>query len=164
MFLVVELLFIVLLVIVLIMLYRNERSSSRYSSPQARAEEYWSGKERRKHVRFKKILEVDYTVRKKPRLKNDARTADISEGGMKIVLYEKLAKGTIMEIRIPLPGLNRMAVVEGEVMWSEEAHEHPASTKRIFYSGIRFRALKDPSDSSLFTYIRSLPSSAVDEK
>ncbi len=161
MFLVVELLFIILLVLVLIMLYKNERTFSKHSSPQARAEEYWSGNERRKHVRFKKTLGINYTVRKKPFPKNSSRTADISQGGMKIVLDEKLTKGTILELSIPIPNSNRTQDIEGEVVWSEEAPDQLPSGKRIFYSGVKFLALKDPSDNTLSTYIRSLPSSAA---
>lgn len=163
MFLVVELLFIALLAMVLIMLYKNERTFSKHSAPQAIAEEYWSGKERRKHVRFKKTIDVYYTVRKKPFLKNNARTADISEGGIKIVLDEKLAKGTILELKISIPNSNRTQDVEGEIVWSEEAPDKPASGKRIFYSGVKFRALKPSPDNTLLTYIRSLPSSVAGE-
>lgn len=163
MFLVVELLFIILLVLVLIMLYKNERISSRRASPQARAEEYWNGKERRKHTRLQKILDVSYTVRKKPFLKSSARTTDISEGGMKIVLDEKLPTGTILELKVPLPDSKGTQDIEAEVVWSEESPDKSSSGKRIFSSGVKFLAVRESSGSALLSYIRSLISSATGE-
>lgn len=163
MFIVVELIFIILLIAVLFMLYGNDRLTAKNSTPKAKVEEYWSGKERRKHVRFKNTMEIHYVVKKKPFLSKNARTEDISEGGIRIVLGEKLAKGVILELRIPIPNLSRTQNVEGEVMWSEELQEKHPSGKRLFASGIKFRALEDRSDKTLFTYIRSLPSSASGE-
>src|SRR3989338_2613326 len=97
-----ELSFIVLLFMILGLLYRNEKVSSKRASPHAKIEEYWNGMERRRYARFKKILEVTYKIEKKPHLKA-GKTVDISEGGVKLLLDEKLAKGTIVDLQIALP-------------------------------------------------------------
>ena len=156
MFLVLELLFIILLITILFMVYRNERISSKRAQPHGIAEEYWDGKERRKHARFKKALDIYYSVRKTSRYANPGKTADISEGGIKLLLDEKLQKGAILDLKIPLANSSRAVEVEGEVMWSEESAQKNISGKRFFYSGVMFRASPDPSYKFLIRYVRSL--------
>src|SRR3989338_7277335 len=160
MFLILELLFIVLLSMVLFMLYKNERASSARFVPHAKLEEYWNGSERRRCGRFQKDLEVNYLVEKKPHLKN-GRALDISEGGLKLLLDEKPAVGTILDLKITLPGSKEMAEIEGEVAWAEEAKASPPasgtlSDKRQFRVGVRFLAVKGTSARELAKYIGSV--------
>ena len=157
MLIIAEILFIVLLSTMLLMIYKNERASAKRSLARAKAEEYWNGRERRRHVRFKNALELTYIIEKRPHLKQ-TKTVDISEGGLKLVLAEKLAAGTMMDIRITLPGSekNTEVEVEGEVVWSDDAKEVESSGKRLFYSGIKFFAIPEPSARSLISYIKSL--------
>lgn len=156
MLLLTELLFIVLLAMILFMLYQNDRRTSRNLMPVARIEEYWSGKERRQHIRFNSSLEILYREEKKPHLNNNCRTVDISEGGMKLQMDKKLPKGTILDFKVMLPSSNKSAEVEGEVVWSEDVKERDVSGKRLFNAGIKFRAIKEPSGSHLLDHIRSL--------
>ena len=156
MFLVLELLFIILLIAILFMVYKNEYISLKRAEPHGMAEEYWDRKERRKHTRFKKALGVNYSVRKKPRCDNPGKTADISEGGIKLLLSEKLQKGTVLDLKIPLSSPSQTVEAVGEVMWSEETQQKDISGKRLFYSGVMFRASHDPSYKFLIRYVRSL--------
>lgn len=155
----VQVFFVFLLFFILIMLYKSEMISAKKSLPKARIEEYWNGKERRKHIRFKKMLEINYVVRKKPHIKNNCKTIDISEGGAKIFLDEKLSKGAIMDLHISIPDSKEIVAIEGEVVWSEDASQDKESGKRFFYCGIKFFAIKEPSQVSLIEYIRSLETS-----
>jgi c-di-GMP-binding flagellar brake protein YcgR len=141
---------------VLVVLIKTERINLKRFIPRARVEEFWDGKERRRHVRFKKALDVTYKVEKKPHLKN-GRTVDISEGGMKLLIDEKLFKGAILDLEVELAGTGTTAEVEGEVVWSEDSKFNDGSGKRYFASGIQFIAIKEPSGSRLIDYIRSLP-------
>lgn len=159
MLLIIELLFILILSMILFIIYRHESLLSKRALPQARIEEYWSGKERRQHFRFKKEFRVNYTVEKEPNLKSNAKTVDISESGMKILLDDKLAKGAILDMKIALPDSRKFAEVEGEVIWSEDIGGTDLSGKRYFYSGIRFRAVKEPAENILADYIHSLAAS-----
>lgn len=156
MFLIIELLFILLLAMILFSLHINEGASAKRSLPRAIMEEYWDGRERRKHVRFKKCLEITYIVKKGANSKKGGETMDISEGGIKLLLDEKLNKGMVLDLIIELPDSKRTAEVEGEVVWSEDVKEKDASGKRLFYSGVMFSAIKDPSGRSIIDYIRSL--------
>lgn len=160
MFLILELLFIVFLVMVLYTLYGNERLSVKRLLPHAFIEEFWGGKERRHHVRFEKSLDVNYAVVRKPHLKDNGTTVNISEGGMKLALAEKLSKGAILDLKISLPNQNQTIEIEGEVVWSEESAETDSDGKKIFCSGIRFAGIKEPSGVHLSDYIRSIASTA----
>ncbi|MFH0764283.1 MAG: PilZ domain-containing protein [Candidatus Omnitrophota bacterium] len=156
MFTLVGLFFILLLSMILYMLYRTELTATKNNRHHAKVEEYWTGKERRKYTRFKKTLDVIYTVAKKPHLSSRGHTIDISEGGMKLVLDEKLPKGAIMDLKISIPGSSQDTDVEGEIIWSEEANYDKLSGKRQFYYGIKFLYIKEPSGKHLSDYIRSI--------
>jgi len=158
MFLTLELVFILLLVIVLFMIYGTDRLSKKSRQPRAIVEEYWDGRERRQYVRFKKTLEVEYIILRKPHLDNDGKTLDISEGGVKLMTGEKLGAGTILEIRIALPNSRHVAEVEGEVVWSEEAVGKGDGGERLFHSGIKFSSIREPGGAALLDYIRLLGS------
>ncbi|MEI6863145.1 MAG: PilZ domain-containing protein [Candidatus Omnitrophota bacterium] len=160
MILLVEITFIILLSVVLYMIYTREINLSKKGSRKASLEEYWSGKDRRRHTRFKNKLEVSYSVAKKSIFKNNAYTIDISEGGLKILIAEKFGQGAVLEFLIVLPNSGRSAKVEGEVLWSEEFQGDDPSGRRLFYHGIKFLSTKEQSSSSVINYIRSLPSSS----
>jgi hypothetical protein len=159
MFLIVELLFILLLSMVLYFLYHNERASGRKNFRHAVLEGCWTGKERRRHVRFKKRLDVSYVTRKKSQVKSSAKTSDISMGGAKLVLDEKLSKGVVLFIRMLLPETNKTVEAEGEVVWSECADSNVEDGKRFFYAGVKFVAIKSPDDGTFLEYVQSLPHS-----
>lgn len=157
MFLILEILFIVLLVMIFYMVFVNERISTRDRLPQATLEEYWGGKERRRYVRFKKTIEMTYTVSTKISAEAvNGKTLDISQGGIKLLLCEKLPVGTILCLKLYFPDSKKTAEARGEVVWSEDKDETDQSGKRFFHSGIRFSAIKDPSYSYLAEYIRSI--------
>lgn len=160
MLLLVEFLFILILSMVLFMIYRKEQASSKNNSRLASVEEFWGGKERRKHVRFQKSFEVVYALKKRPHLKNNCRTMDISESGMKILIDQKLEKGAVMALTINLgDGASHPTEVEGEIMWSEESKDPDPSGKRMFYSGVKFLAIKEGYGKRLSDYLGERPSS-----
>jgi len=158
MFLFLELIFIALLAIVFFMLYRKELLFKKSRRTRAVAEEYWNGRERRRHVRFKKVLEMEYAVIKKPHLKNSTRTVDISEGGVKLLADEKFGIGALLALKITVPASSAQVELEGEVVWSEEAVGKDDHGKRLFHSGVKFSSIREPDGAHLMDYIRSLSS------
>jgi len=160
MFLIIWLLIIVLLTMVLYTLYRGEKASAKRLLPNALIEECWAGKERRQHVRFEQCLAVNYIIAKRSRLNNNGNTVNISEGGMKLLLPEKLTSGAIIYFKIHLPEPRKAVEVEGSVVWSEDAEGQDQSGKRLFHSGIKFSYIKEPSGTPLIDYLRSIASAA----
>lgn len=157
MFLVVELLFIVLLTIVLFLFYTSPLSYGKSRLRSADVEECWTGRERREHVRFKKNLEVLYIERKRPQLRATGRTVDISMGGLKLLLDEKLQKGSVLFLKLFLVETKKAVEAEGEIVWLEEAGHSQTGGKRTFRAGVKFLAIKSPFDGHLLEYIRALP-------
>ena len=146
--------FLLLLSLTLVALRGLERLSSKKLIPRAKVEEYWSGGERRQYLRFKHDLEVEYSVEKKPRLTN-GRTLDISKGGMKLLLDEKLPNGTIINVKIQTPE-KKIIEVEGKVIWTKESEGRDSQGKRFFHSGIKFIGIREPSGIRLAEYINYL--------
>lgn len=155
MFLIVGLCFLSLLSITLIMLWAHERVKNKHIIPRAKVEECWTSEERRRHPRFDQDMEVEYGIEKKPRLKN-GKTINVSRGGMRLMLDEKLQAGAIMEMKVYLPKEKKAIAVEAEVVWTKEAEDNDPAGKRFFHSGIKFIALKEPSNIHFFEYIDSL--------
>jgi len=158
MFTMIGLFFIILLSMILYMLYINEHAVIKNNRHHAKLEEYWDGKNRRKFARFKKALDVVYSASKKPYLKGNGRTIDISEGGMKLLLDEKHGTGTILNMKIATLSSSQFIEVEGKVVWCEEQQDKSKEIKRLFFHGIEFLAMKEPSGQHLGNLIRSISS------
>ncbi len=156
----IELLFIFFLAIVLFMIFKSEGLAAKGQLHQAIIEEYWSGKDRRKHPRFTKSLGVVYSIVKNQTIKNlTGKTVDISEGGVKLLLDEKLSLNTPINLKISISDSGETAEVTGNVVWTEDAvNVNDLSGKRLFYSGIKFSFTKDPSGRHLINRLCSLPS------
>ena len=152
MFLVVGAVFLVLLSITLMMLWGHERIATKRVIPRAKIEEYWDGEERRLHERFSRALEVEYSVEKRPHRKN-GRTVDLSKGGMKLLLDEKLPKGAVLDLKMPVLGKRQTIELEAEVIWTNDADRKDPSGKRFFFSGLKFIAVKEPAGVHLSEYL-----------
>ena len=157
MFLIVGIVFLLLLSVTLMMLWGHERITTKRVVPRAKVEECWCGEERRSHVRFNKDLEVEYNVEKRPHIKN-GRTVDLSKGGMKLLLDEKLPKGAILDLKVYVPEKRRTIEVEGEIVWTNDAEKKDPSGKRFFFSGLKFIAIKEPAGIHLSEYLTHLES------
>ncbi len=155
MFFIVALCFLALLSITLFMLWAHEKIANKKMTPHARIEECWANNERREHKRFERYLEVEYSVKKKPRLRN-GKTLNISKGGARLLLDEKLTSGAILDIKVHIPEKNRRIEIEGEVVWTKETEEKDPSGKRFFHSGIKFIAIKEPYGTHFSGYISFL--------
>jgi c-di-GMP-binding flagellar brake protein YcgR len=155
MFLIVGIVFLILLSITLMMLWGHEKIATKKVIPRAKIEECWEGSDRRSHERFNKNLEVEYNLEKKPHLKN-GRSVDLSKVGMKLLLDEKLSKGTIMDLKVRVPEKRRTIEMEAEVIWTSDAEKKDPSGKRFFYSGLKFISIREPAGIHLSEYLASL--------
>jgi c-di-GMP-binding flagellar brake protein YcgR len=155
---VIEVLFVLILSAILFTLVKNEGSGPGKRFRQAKAVDEWGGENRRKHPRISQTLSVSYSVVKARPPKNfSGKTVDISEGGLKLVLDEKLPSGTCIELQILLPDSAQSSGVMGNVVWTEDALDiKDPSGKRFFYSGVKFSFQKEHSAKFLINYIRSI--------
>lgn len=157
MFLIIGAVFLVLLSATLMMLWIHERITTKREAPHAKIEEYWNGEERRLHKRFNNELEVEYSVEKGPHIKN-GRTVNMSKGGMKLLIDEKLPKGTMLDMKVHIPEKKRTVELDAEVVWTNDADKKDISGRRFFFSGLKFIAIKEPSGIHFFEYLAHLES------
>ncbi|MDP3730436.1 MAG: PilZ domain-containing protein [Candidatus Omnitrophota bacterium] len=144
--------FLVLLSVTLMMLWGHEKIATKRVIPRAKIEECWNGEERRSHERFERDLEVEYSVERRPHLKN-GRTVDLSKGGLKLLLDEKLPKGAILDLKLYIPQMRQAIEAETEVVWTSDADKKDPSGKRFFFSGLKFIAVKEPAGIHLSEYL-----------
>lgn len=152
MFLIVGAVFLLLLSLILTMLWGHERIATKRLVNRAKVEECWDGEERRSHKRFNRDLEVEYSVRTRSHLKN-GRTVNLSKGGLKLLLDEKLPKGAILGLKVRIPDNGWTIEAEAEVVWTNDADKKDPSGKRFFFSGIKFISIKEPAGMHLSEYL-----------
>jgi len=155
MFFIVGICFLALLSITFFMLWAHERMTNKKITPHAKVEECWLDEERREHKRFEQDLEVEYGIEKKLHL-NKGRSVNISKGGMKLLIDEKLSEGAIMDLKMCIPEKKKVIEIEAKVVWTKDAQNTDATGKRYFNSGIKFIALKEPAGILFSDYINSL--------
>lgn len=153
---VIEITSIALLLAILAVIILWERTMRRNEVPRAQIDAYWRGRERRKHYRLKKTLDATYALERKPHIRMRGVMADISEGGLRLVIDAKLAIGEIVDLKVELAGAGAMVEVEGKVVWSDDAREYDdPSGKRLFYAGVQFCGINAKDAAALASYIRA---------
>lgn len=75
--------------------------------------------ERRRHPRVRVFLKIDYQITDEiPRLNCASR--DISEGGIRFGLFQRIELGTPLKLKIYLEDTAEPAEVVGKVTWAKE--------------------------------------------
>ncbi|MFH1458012.1 MAG: PilZ domain-containing protein [Candidatus Omnitrophota bacterium] len=104
--------------------------------------------ERRKYPRVADCLNIDY------KLANDIPhsycvTRDISEGGVRLNLYQRMKIGTVLKLGIDLKDFTEPAWVIGKVVWAKETpgREYP------YEAGIEFSFLANSFRSRIQNHI-----------
>lgn len=158
--LIAELVVIVALAAILATLFVNEFRTKRRMTPQAHIDAYWRGIERRKFVRFHRSLDATYRFERKQHLRDlraYCRTADISEGGLRLVVDAKFAPGDILDLMVAFPGTDTETEIEAKVVWCDEALDvDDPSGKKLFHVGVQFCGMRPAGANVLAAYIRSL--------
>ena len=150
---------IAILLAVLYVTYREEkknRFTRRYE-----VEEFWEGPERREFKRISKSLQIDYLYLSsdgkelaKKEGKARATTANVSWGGIQLLLPEKLSKGTRLALEIQLEASRPSIRAVGEVVWMEEAADKlDAEGLRIFRTGVRFIGFSSEAQDRLIRFL-----------
>jgi len=77
------------------------------------------GRERRRHPRIRVFLKIDYQITDGiPRLNCASR--DISEGGIRFGLFQRIEPGTPLKLKIYLEDTAEPVEVVGKVTWAQE--------------------------------------------
>lgn len=144
-----------MLIMILLTLVIDEKRKRMQNMHLVKLKGYWNGGERRNAIRLNISLEVKLVI--DDRIAS-VKSSDISSGGIRLLLDEKIAEGTSLRLEIKLPAENHLVKTNGEVVWTKESKEDEAiSAKRLFNTGIKFFQFQDSGDKRLFNFIHNLP-------
>lgn len=106
--------------------------------------------ERRKYIRIDKALSLSYEILESF-LRPSCRSKDISEGGIRLRIFQRLAPGTALKLWIYLRDFEQPILAVGEVAWLQKQNdkEYP------FEVGIRFIEINSSDRDKLSKYIIS---------
>ncbi|PIU41250.1 MAG: hypothetical protein COS99_06500 [Candidatus Omnitrophica bacterium CG07_land_8_20_14_0_80_42_15] len=153
MILLIQTLIILILACTLIVVYVSELRDSRQHKPHATLEEIWFGKERRRAVRIDTNFSISYSNKKRESQTSKVRAENISIGGAKIHIEEKLEKGSIILLEVKLPSMTKPIIAQAEVAWIEDIPRSQPSDKRLFGAGVRFINIKSHERKKLSQFI-----------
>lgn len=144
---------------ILILIYCED-----YTNPENRRQGYLvkfikkgEEKERRKTLRLKANLDMSYRPVEGKNTSNILQTQDVSVGGAQMILYEKLNKGTKIEVQIKLPFKPISVKAIAEIIWLREKLSFSLKQKkRIFFAGVKFIKINPPDEAKLLEYIHGI--------
>lgn len=157
MILIAETVILLVLITALVTIIIEESKIKRSKIPRGTVKEYWSGPERRQSIRINTSLIVRYGMAKEDHNRLNGRTKDVSSNGMRLLINEKLTKGTLLLLEFDLPDTKDAINAEGKVIWADgEFGERDKSGRRIFHTGIQFIDIKPDAKNRLTAYIKRI--------
>ena len=105
--------------------------------------------ERRQHIRISDSLKVVYQVLKSFRSVT-SNTRDISEGGIRLPILQRLQPGMVIELELHLPDLRKPIRAIGEIVWLKEIED----LKFPFVVGVKFINIDTVSLGKIRDYIK----------
>lgn len=105
--------------------------------------------ERRRFPRVPISLEIGAKYSGRPLIK--ARSFDISGGGIRLFLPERLPRGEVMELEIKFP--SQTAVTHGKVVWTQDVER---MGNKFFQTGIQFTRMKPTDRARICSQLASL--------
>jgi len=108
--------------------------------------------EKRKFVRIEWPCVVHYKTSEEPHTEDQIVGRDISEGGVSFIVYERLIKGSELEIQIQFPFDSMPVFIKGKVVWIKKIGEEHA---RTFEVGILFTEVEPRDQKRLKMYINN---------
>ena len=106
--------------------------------------------EKRQFVRIDWPIVVQYKTLVEPYTDDRIVGSDISEGGVCFIVYERLQKGTILDMQIQVPFDSMPMFAKGEVVWIRKAGQGHANA---FEVGIKFTEVDRRDQKRLKIYI-----------
>jgi len=91
--------------------------------------------EKRRFVRIDWPVVVQYKALEEPSTQDQIVGRDISEGGISFTVYERLAKGTKLDMQVQVPFDSMPIFVKGKVVWIRKAGEEHG---KAFEIGVSF--------------------------
>jgi c-di-GMP-binding flagellar brake protein YcgR len=106
--------------------------------------------EHRKFVRINWPIVVQYKTLQEPFTQDQIKGTDISEGGVRFVVYERLPKGSELDMQIQIPFDSMPIFAKGAIVWIKNIGEDHA---RAFEVGVSFTDVEPRDKKRLKMYI-----------
>jgi c-di-GMP-binding flagellar brake protein YcgR len=87
------------------------------------------------------------------------QSRDISEGGVRLILWDRFENGTLLKLKFLLPGFNRIIVATGQIVWTQEVATVDAKTKKTYDAGIEFIYVDSEDRKKITEYVSYAPAS-----
>ncbi len=107
-------------------------------------------KEKRRFVRIEWPVVVQYKTLEEPFTQDQTVGKDVGEGGVSFVVYERLAKGIVLDIQLQTPFDSLPIFAKAKVVWIRnvgELHE------KVFEVGVGFIEVEPRDQKRLKVYI-----------
>ncbi|MBN2483278.1 MAG: PilZ domain-containing protein [Candidatus Omnitrophica bacterium] len=104
--------------------------------------------DKRRYVRVKDSVQVKYRVLSGI-VQTDSYCVDISEGGLRLPVFQKLERGALVEISVYLSKTEEPVVITGKVMWIKE--EKRADYR--FVAGVQFLKTNVPERDKIIAHL-----------
>ncbi|MDP2940498.1 MAG: PilZ domain-containing protein [Candidatus Omnitrophota bacterium] len=108
--------------------------------------------ENRKFVRIEWPVVIKYKTIEEPSAQDQIVGKDISEGGARFIVYERLTKGTKLDFQLEVPFDPMPISAKGEVAWIKKIGDEDAKT---FEVGVIFKGLSQNDQKRLKMYIEN---------
>lgn len=156
----VELCLIVILTIILVVYWREERLWRRNRIPVARVQYFWNGLERRDQERVNLVFKARYQVAEEASdlssSQHEGLTDNLSSTGLKLIVYERLKIGEKVEMEIEVPP-HEILKCKGAVLWvkdlAPEERGREEREKRSFVVGLQFTELSPVIAERLSSFV-----------
>jgi Tfp pilus assembly protein PilZ len=108
--------------------------------------------ENRKFVRIEWPVVIKYKTTEEPPAQDQIVGKDISEGGARFVVYERLTKGTKLDFQLEVPFDSMPIFAKGEVAWIKKVGDEDS---KIFEAGVIFKGDRHKDQTRLKMYIEN---------
>lgn len=108
--------------------------------------------ENRKFVRIEWPVVIKYKTIEEPRTQDQIVGKDISEGGARFIVYERLTKGTKLDFQLEVPFDPMPISAKGEVSWIKKIGDENSKT---FEVGVIFKGVSQNDQKRLKMYIEN---------
>lgn len=108
--------------------------------------------ENRKFVRIEWPVVIKYKTIEEPRTQDQIVGKDISESGARFIIYERLIKGTKLDLQLEVPFDPMPILAKGEVAWIKKIGGENSKT---FEAGVLFKCASPNDQKRLKMYIEN---------
>src|SRR3990167_7821816 len=108
--------------------------------------------ENRKFVRIEWPVVIKYKTIEEPHAQDQIVGRDISEGGARFVVYERLMKGTKLDIQLEVPLDSMPIFATGEITWIKKIG---GENSKMFEVGVVFKGVSQIDQKRLKQYIEN---------